>query len=190
MKKKIKILLVFFLSFIFIPNVFAEENVSIESVMLDSKSENTEITNEATYEGLSINFDVKFNEVNDYAKYKIVINNQSDEDYEITEDSNFNNSEYIRYEYSYENNNKKVLKNSKTTIFITIKYNKEVPEESFHNGSFIKTNNIVIDLNNETINVPNTIINPKTGDSLFIIILVFIITVGILLILYKTNKKK
>ncbi len=190
MKKKIKILLVFFLSFIFIPNVFAEENVSIESVMLDSKSENTEITNEATYEGLSINFDIKFNEVNDYAKYKIVINNQSDEDYEITEDSNFNNSEYIRYEYSYENNNKKVLKNSKTTLFITIKYNEEVPEESFHNGSFIKTNNIVIDLGNETIDVPNTIINPKTGDSLFIIILVFIITVGISLILYKTNKKK
>ena len=187
MKNYLKTLLVLFLAFIFIPNVFAKENVSIESVTLDSKSNNTVIINEATYEGLSINFNIKFSEVKDYAKYKIVINNQSNEDYEITEGSNFNNSEYISYEYSYENNRKIVQKNSKTTIYITIKYNKELPEESFYNGSFIETNNIVIDLGND---VSDSINNPKTGNSLFVITLVFIITIGVSLILYKTKKKK
>ena len=187
MKNYLKTLLVLFLAFIFIPNAFAKENVSIESVTLDSKSKNTVIINEATYEGLSINFNIKFSEVKDYAKYKIVINNQSNEDYEITEGSNFNNSEYISYEYSYENNRKIVQKNSKTTIYITIKYNKELPEESFYNGSFIETNNIVIDLGND---VPDSINNPKTGNSLFVITLVFIITIGVSLIIYKTKKKK
>ena len=190
MKKYLKVLLVLFVSFIFMPNVFAAESVTIESITLDSKSDNTEIANEATYEGLSIKFDIKFNEVNDYAKYKIIINNQSDTDYEISENSNFDDSEYITYEYNYEDNNKIAKKNTKTTMYITIKYNKEVPEELFTDGSFIETNNLEIDLGNNTIEVPDTIKNPMTGDNLFINVLVLFITIGISLILYKTTKKK
>lgn len=208
MKRYLKILLIFILLFLLIPNAFAKENISIESVTLDSKSKNT-IKSEATYEGLSIYFNIKFSKVTDYAKYKIVINNQSNEDYEITEDSNLNNSEYIIYEFSFENDLKKIQKNSKTTAYITIKYIKEVPEESFYNSSVIETNNIIIDLGNETIDVSsninnpieidsdyktvdksNNINNPETGDSLFLIALVLIITAGISIILYKTTKKK
>ena len=59
------------------------------------KSDNTEIVNEATYQNLSIKFDIKFNEVNDFAKYKIVINNQTNEDYEISEVNP--NSQYVTY---------------------------------------------------------------------------------------------
>ena len=86
MKNYLKTLLVLFLAFIFIPNAFAKENVSIESVTLDSKSKNTVIINEATYEGLSINFNIKFSEVKDYAKYKIVT---------IVADNFLNNNEKI-----------------------------------------------------------------------------------------------
>ena len=208
MRRYLKILLIFILLFLLIPNAFAKENISIESVTLDSKSKNT-IKSEATYEGLSIYFDIKFSKVTDYAKYKIVINNQSNEDYEITEDGNLNNSEYIIYEFSFENDLKKIQKSSKTTAYITIKYIKEVPEESFYNSSVIETNNIIIDLGNETIDISsninnpieidsdyrtvdksNNINNPKTGDSLFLIASVLIITAGISIILYKTTKKK
>ena len=189
MKKHLKVLLVLFLSFVFIPNVLAKENVSIESVKLDSKSNNTEIINEATYEGLSIKLDLKFNEVDDFAKYKIVINNSTDNDYEISEISYFDDSEYITYEYSYVDNNKIVNNNSKTTMYITIKYNKEVPEELFTDSSFIETNNLVIDLGNNN-DVTNTIKNPKTSDNMFIITLVLAITIAISLILYRTTKKK
>ena len=109
MKRYLKILLIFILLFLLIPNAFAKENISIESVTLDSKSKNT-IKSEATYEGLSIYFNIKFSKVTDYAKYKIVINNQSNEDYEITEDSNLNNSEYIIYEFSFERSKKNTKK--------------------------------------------------------------------------------
>ena len=90
-----KKLLLILLTFLFIPNVYAANNVVIESVTLDSKSDNTEIVNEATYQNLSIKFDIKFNEVNDFAKYKIVINNQTNEDYEISEVNP--NSQYVTY---------------------------------------------------------------------------------------------
>ena len=41
MKRYLKILLIFILLFLLIPNAFAKENISIESVTLDSKSKNT-----------------------------------------------------------------------------------------------------------------------------------------------------
>ncbi len=199
MKKKEIILLVLFLSFIFIPNVFAEENVSIESVMLDSKSENTEITNEGTYEGLSINFDIKFNEVNDYAKYKIVINNQSDEDYEIGTDNKFSESNYITYEYSFDNDDNILKANGDKTMYVTVRYDKELPSEEFTNGTFKEDNKAVIALSNgvkdepikeevpittDKVEVPDT----YTGLSIFIVF-AFIALLGYLSYNKLSNKR-
>ena len=50
-----KKLLLILLTFLFIPNVYAANNVVIESVTLDSKSDNTEIVNEATYQNYQLN---------------------------------------------------------------------------------------------------------------------------------------
>ena len=80
MIKHIKLFLILFVLFIGI-NVVQAANVSIESITLDSKSSKTEILEEPTYEGLSIKFNIKFVEVGDSAKYKIIINNQDNEDY-------------------------------------------------------------------------------------------------------------
>ena len=74
MNNYLKVLFISLLSFIFVSNVYAAENVSIESITLDSKSDNAEIVNDASYEALSIKFNIKFYEVDDYVKYKIIIN--------------------------------------------------------------------------------------------------------------------
>ena len=111
MRKIFISLIIVLLGIMFLP-VYAAENVNIESIELDSKSDTAEIITDASYSGLSIKFDLKFKEVNDYIKYKIVINNPTNEDYELSE--NNNNSNYIKYEYSYDDGNKIIEKNKKS----------------------------------------------------------------------------
>ena len=125
MKKIYSLLFVLLISLFFIPNVYAADNVSIESVTLDSKSDSAEVVNEASFEGLKIKFDVRFSAINDFVKYKVVIDNKSNQDYEISEGS-ISDSQYIKYEYNFDDDNKIAEKNKKTTLFITIKYNKVV----------------------------------------------------------------
>ena len=154
MRKLFISLIIVLLGIMFLP-VYAAENVNVESIELDSKSDTAEIITDASYSGLSIKFDLKFKEVNDYIKYKIVINNPTNKDYELSE--NDNNSNYIKYEYSYDDGNKIIEKNKKSIIYITIKYNKEVTENLFDDeGNFIETNNLVISLGGEDITNPNT----------------------------------
>ena len=103
-----------------IPDVYAAGKVEIESIVLIEKSEDTKINSEPTINELNTSFDLGFKNVNDYAKYKIVVNNSTDEDYEISDKAE-NTSEYLSYEYEFENNNKVVKKNSKLIVFLTIK---------------------------------------------------------------------
>ena len=181
--KKLIILFITIITLLFIPNVYAED-VSIESIALDSKSDTTTIVNEATFSNLKIHFDVKFIKKDDFIKYKVVINNKTNEDFIITNTKNNNESEYIKYEYSYDDNNKIVEKNKKTTLFITIKYDKPVPEDLLLSGEpFTENNSIVISLGNE--------INPETGRIIFKALILIILILGITLTIYvnKINKK-
>ena len=181
--KKLTIVLIAILTFLYIPNVYAED-VSIESVTMDSKSDTTTVINEATFSNLKINFDIKFQNKDDYIKYKVVINNNTNEDYIITNTKNNNESKYIKYEYSYDDNNKIVEKNKKTILYITIKYDKPVPEDLLLSGEpFTENNSIVISLGNE--------INPETGRIIFKTLILIILILGIALTIYvnKINKK-
>ena len=63
----------------------------------------------AKYNGLKIDFSLKYVNKDDYAKYKIIIKNNSDKDYEIDNQTTFNDGEFIKYEYIIDNN-AKILK--------------------------------------------------------------------------------
>ena len=177
--KKLVLILITVLVILFIPNVHAEA-LSIEDIKVLSKSETTAILNEATYSDLKIQFDIKFTNINDFVKYKIVINNPTNEDYEIKETNN-NMSEYIKYEYSYDDNNRIIERNKKTTIFINIKYDKQVPDDILLKEEFSETNSIEINLENE--------INPNTGRIIVKSLIIILIILGITLTIY-VNKIK
>ena len=61
MKKIQYFVISFFLYVILMPVVFASENIEIQSIELDSKSINTVINAEPTFNGLEMNFDLSFN---------------------------------------------------------------------------------------------------------------------------------
>ena len=131
-----KILLCFsmiFVVFFSITNVYASDGVTIKSIDLVDKSINTTEASKAKANGLSMDFDLKFKEVNDYAKYKIVVENKDNKDYKISVDSNFENSKYISYKYD----NADILKaNSDTEFYVTVTYNKKLDESNYVDGKY------------------------------------------------------
>ena len=183
--KKIGMILLIILLMCFAPSVYAAEGVGIESVTVDSKSTGTVIVNPATFEGLSLKSDVKFNNVDDYVKYKLVIKNDTATDYELTESTS--SSSYITYEYSYDDGNKVLTANSSKTMFITIKYSSSVPASEFTAGNYTETKSITINLDTGT----DEITVPSTIDGLYCYLVLLIGTLVFAIALFKaTNNKR
>ena len=167
---------------IFIPNVFAKGDVEIKSIDLVSKSDNTTIKADPTFSGLEMNFDLAFKTKNDNAKYKVVIKNDTNTDYQISEDTSFNTSEYISYSYKADS----VLKaKGETTVYVTITYSKEVDSSLLVDGKYSETNKAIVQLMNED----GTIVNPKTSTANVIILIALLIGTIIIVSLLKKNHK-
>ena len=132
MKKKIFNITIYLLLLfsIFMPNVYAEEKINIESATLVEKSEDVIEFGKPTIDNMSIGFNLSFIKINDYAKYKVIISNDSNKDYYLDNEKEFSSSDYIKYIYEYEDNIDKIKPNSKMEMYITVKYEKEVPLNS------------------------------------------------------------
>ena len=180
--KKIKYLLFgVLLTFLLIPNVYAKDNVEIKSITLDTKSDNTIIKTEPTFNGLVMNFDLSFKQKDDFVKYKVVVKNDTNIDYKIASDTSFNKSDHITYTYDVEN----VLKpKGEAVVYVTITYSNEVDPSELVNGMYKEENKAVIQLLNKDGNV----VNPNTGIN-YIIIISILLTLIIITILLKKHKK-
>ena len=180
--KKVMIFICIFLSIIMFPSVKAKETVLIESVSIEEKSTTSIEKQEPVIDGLKIKFDIKFNNLNDYIKYKIVINNSTNEDYEIDTKTSFEDSDYIKYNYEFNDNNKTVKKNSKTTIYMKVSYDKIVPNDLLEDDVFEENNTFNISLSNEE--------NPSTGDNRYGLIIgcVFLMILSIYMLFYHKTK--
>ncbi len=183
--KKIKYLFfAILLSIFLLPNVYAKESVYIKSITLDSSSANTSINSDPSFSGLNMKFDLGFKQVGDFAKYKVVIRNDSNTDYNISEDTSFNTSDYIKYTYEVEN---KLKAKSESIVYVTVKYNKEVNSSLLVNGKYIENNKAVVQLANKD----GKIVNPKTSGVkvLGIILTILLIASLIVVSIIKKNNK-
>ena len=187
---KYLILLLLFIPFI----VLAKDDVEIKSITLLEKSEDvTEIEN-AKYEGLKINFSLRFKNKDDYAKYKVILKNNSDKDYEIDNQTTFNEGNFVKYEYLVDNDIKVLKNNEEITMYIVITYYKEVGANRFVNGVYSENNNASIELSNMVIdegekNVISFVTNPETSSNEMIILLVVSTIMCALIILIIKNTK-
>ena len=182
--KKSKIFLCFSiicLMFLSITNVYAADNVKIKSVELIDKSVNTTETSDATFEGLTMNFNLNFSDVGDYAKYKVTVENNENKDYKVLIDSNFGNSKYITYDYVKTDNLKA---NSDSEFYVTVLYKNEVDESSFSDGKYIEKNSAVLKLDDGSISNPLT-----SNNEIILVVGLLIITVG-LFVLFKNKINK
>lgn len=183
--KKIKYLLfTLLMGFAMITNVYAKESIEIKSITLDTKSENTVVNSEPTFSGLEMNYDLTFKQVNDFAKYKIVIENNTNKDYKVSEDKSFSISEYVTYKYE---SAQTIKANETSTLFVIITYNKEVDTTLLVEGKYKETNKAVLQMTDEN-NVPAE--NPKTGASnaILILLLTGVLSVCIVIMINRQQK--
>ncbi len=156
--------------------VMAEEKVEITKVEEIKKSDTVTVNHEPTYEGLKINFDLAFTELEDSISYKVTIVNNTKKDYSIENGEEFSKGNYIKYEYKYLTD-KKVLKPNETIeLQIDITYANQVPPATFLDGRYTETNELTINLSHQD--------NPVTSNGALIAIvglsvILFIVTISL-----------
>ena len=185
MKKYIIPILLFVLFIPFYVNAETcdTDKITIEKIIVENKSDNVEELEKASASGKIINLNLSISNIGDNIKYKIIVKNDSSEDYELDK-NNFNmNSNYIDYTFELDDNNIVKAKSSKV-IYLSIKYKNSIPKDEFESGTYRDNNNITLGLSSNKI-----INNPKTGIQfcLYLIILVLVLCLAIYILL--RNKK-
>lgn len=170
------------------------DSVCVKSITFVEKSDTASENSFPSFEGLKGYFDVTFLKQNDYIKYKLVINNPTDTDYEIDDTADV--GKYMTYEYSYDTDKKILEKNSDTVVYVTIRYTKEIPNEEFdENGTFVEQEDLIINLGNDAGNTTenttkNEEENPKTMDLSLIVSIIFaMIMMGSVFLYVFANRK-
>ncbi|MBR4178766.1 MAG: BspA family leucine-rich repeat surface protein [Bacilli bacterium] len=176
-----KIVLAILMFFMFMPFIYGEScdanKITIDSITIDEMNGSVFEKNNASVEGNNINLDLSMSNVGDSITYKIIVKNDSDEIFEITESSLSNKSNYIRY--SLNNGNSVVVKAKSTkTIYLIAEYENEVPASLIQNDVYTEKEDLSLGL--------STLTNPKTGDRTIIIIsIVLVLSIIVFLILRK-----
>ena len=183
MKKILNVFLVLLLTVLLIPNVFASNNISIESISLKEKSENLLELSKPTINGMNLGFDLSFLNLGDKAKYEVIISNNSNKEFYIDNQTKFNTSKYITYTYEFAEKTDRIKPNSTLKMNITIEYTSPVPPEKLVNGMYTEDNAMSMDLSDVIIT------NPSTYANVIALLLIFI-TLIVITILNISKKKK
>lgn len=172
------------------------DQVTIQSVQLDEKSQSVTEVAQPTIEDKTIDLNLKMGNVGDTAKYNIVIKNDSATDY--TFGTPTSTSRYITYSSDTQNNI--VPAGTTKTVSLIVKYQNEVPESAFSGGTFVENEDLQLVLSNDssTPDFPNQntntdikdpVTNPKTGaDATLLFIIVTLFAGGILYIVFNKSK--
>ncbi len=184
MKKLFNILLI---TILFIPMmVNAAEcdtsKVYISSISIDEATGNVSELEDATAKDKKVNLNLQMATQNDEILYKVVLKNDSSEDYEINKNSISLNSDYI--EYSLESDNNNIVKaNSTRTIYLRVKYKTPVDPSKFVNGVY--QDSITMKVNLRTDDTPA---NPNTGVKYILIISLILLISVTSLVIFKKKK--
>ena len=183
--KKILNTIIAMLIFVLFPSFVLAENVQVKEIKQIEKSEGVEIVSEPKVSDTTIKFDIKLKSIGDYVKYKLVIDNKDDIEYEIDKKS-FENNEYISYEVESDNL-EKLEANKEKEIYLTIKYDKEVPESEFKDNVYVLNNNFSLVIGNKD----EEIKNPQTGiEDYSLIILTTLVVLAVAVYGFRKNKKQ
>ena len=167
MKKRLLLFLVLFLFPLF---VYAEScdtsNITRTGIEKINSTGYTEEIEEPSTDNTSVSTNLRLYDVGDSITYEINIKNKSNKDFDLNK--KINNSEYVSYEII--SNDNKIKANEEKTIELKIEYKKKVPNNLYKSGKFIENKEI------ELI-VENYIINPETGRSIIITLLMILFIV-------------
>ncbi len=177
--KKILLLLVLFLFpfVVFAKDMCDSSDIEIKSIVLEDTIGNIEEVSDASISNQKINLGLKMNVLGDAAEYKIVIKNNSLEDYYFDEESF--NLDSLNYEVHYDDGTNLIKGGEEKIIYLKVSYNEKVDTSLLENGLYNGTQAMKLNI--------TTLENPYTGR--FLGLLVFISLMIGFFVLYKDKKR-
>ena len=208
--KYIKYLLIIVL---FIPFIVLAEDCDISKITITSIEQtaiegNTEVIDEPSYQGRNINLNLKMYEVGDSITYDLVVNNASNEDYMIDENTFKSDSDYIEYVLSINDNSNVVKANSSKNMTLTVSYKNEIDNSLLTNNKYNASNKLYLSMNTaaqpkeikeistdpEASIIEKPIVkevkNPITSSIGFKLLIVILLTTIVIILLTVINKKQ
>ena len=133
--------MIFLFSVLFIPFMVHAEScdpskITISSVSVEEKSENIKELEQPVIEGKKIKVNLRMLEVGDAIEYKLSLKNDSNEDYELDQNTFTSDSPYIEYHVHTSDNSLVIKKGQTKEVYLRVQYQNEVPEASFTEGKF------------------------------------------------------
>ena len=138
-------------------------DVRITDVELVDSSDGTQVVAEPTIDGLKVDFNLSFENVENFAKYTVTIKNNSTKDYKLSNIKPLS-SDFIKYEVSFEDGSDIVKPNSEKKLNVIITYVNEVPVSALIGGKFVE--DIGLGLNATLVSTNDNLVNPATSDSI------------------------
>ena len=190
MKKIILFFILLFIPFFVYAEKCNDNDITISNISLLDKSEEVVEVSEASIEENIINLDLKMKNIEDNARYELTINNNSEEDYIINQNSINNNSDYITYTLESTDESNIVKPKSSKDVILKVEYTNAISDEVFNDENYKESKTITINLSTEKEkDNSKDIVNPKTGSFRGAFILVMFV-IGFSLIILIVNRSK
>ena len=173
MKKYLFILLILLVPI----SVFANEDIKLNSIEVEENYQVFE-KNPARIENDSIFIDLQFDRVESYIIYKVNIENKTNDNYIVDNDSIHFDSDYINYSIQCDSSNN-IKPHSKNNCHIKVTYKNKVESELLSSG-IVKDNKEF----NLTL-LQRDLINPQTSNNIMMVLLIIAI---VLFVLFKQKK--
>ena len=183
-----KYLLLILLLIMFIPVVANAAECDISKVYIDSiKVDTTNNVNEierATANDKSINLNLNMSNLGDNIRYRIVIVNDSDEDFVLDKKSINTSSKYVDYVLESNDNSNVIKSKTAKAVYLRVNYSNPVPRESYQNGVFNDKVTMKVNLSSG-----ENISNPDTGSVVYFIFISFVIfLMAIVFMMFRRNR--
>ncbi len=183
MKKLLILIILLFIPFMVYAESCETNKVTISNISLVENSNGVIEVSDASINNNQVFLNLKFKNLNDSAKYRETIKNDSKEDYEIDNIVNAS-SEYITYELKTEDNVNIVKAGTSRDAILLVTYSKQVPLSAYSGDKYNESRTVTIDLS-----AGDNVVNPKTGNYSYAFILIMFI-IGFTLIYLIINKSK
>ena len=173
MKKYLFILLILLVPI----SVFANEDIKLNSIEVEENNQVFE-KNPARIENDSIFIDLQFDRVESYIIYKVNIENKTNDNYIVDNDSIHFDSDYINYSIQCDSSNN-IKPHSKNNCHIKVTYKNKVESELLSSGIVNDNKEFNLTL------LQRDLINPHTSNNIMMVLLIMAI---VLFVLFKQKK--
>ncbi len=135
MKKILLFMILLLLPFVVYGAECSNENIEIKDLELVTTNGGAEIINDAKIVDGKLVFDVRFSKLEDNVDYKVLIKNNSDEEFLVDENSIVSNLKNIKYTISFLEDSRVIEPGKEKYVILNIKYDTKVDDSLFNSDN-------------------------------------------------------